>query len=125
MALFPCIIGSSGGTETVLWTNPSPTTAFAQQAISLPDLSPYTHLKFYLRESTSDNKSWSVIFKITDITSKGMPLGQAIDSSSKTFYRGTQALSGNSLTIRTCFQVNTTGNNNSLVIPIKASGLIL
>ena len=121
-----CELKKKGGgamTETVLWTNPSPTATFVQQSISLPDLLSYKYLKFYLRDSTSDSTSWSAIFNITDMSSKGMPLGQALDSASKTHYRGTQTLSGTSLTIRNCYQVNGTGTNNSLVIPIKISGL--
>ena len=59
MSLYRC--GGGGGMleETVLWTNPSPTSDFAAQTVTLSDsISNYDYIKFeYLMHKSYLNKS--------------------------------------------------------------------
>lgn len=68
MSLYRC--GGGGGMleETVLWTNPSPTSDFAAQTVTLSDsISNYDYIKFeYLMHKNYSNKS-SVVYKSEDV----------------------------------------------------------
>lgn len=60
-------IGGGGGslTETVLWTNASPTSTFAAQVVTLSDdMNNYTYLKFEYRHSTTDSNLYEIIVPV-------------------------------------------------------------
>ena len=60
-------IGGGGGslTETVLWTNASPTSAFAAQVVTLSDdMNNYTYLKFEYRHSTTNSNLYEIIVPV-------------------------------------------------------------
>lgn len=68
MALFPCNVGGGGTlSETVLWTNPSPTASFAGQTITLSsDINNFKYLKIVCKLSTSNNTESSVMYAVDD-----------------------------------------------------------
>jgi len=54
-------------TETELWTNPSPSTDFAAQTITLSeDMTNYTYLKFYCKALKTGTKTFSIIIPVED-----------------------------------------------------------
>ena len=67
MGLFPMNVGGGGTlSETVLWTNPSPTAAFDGQTLSLSDsLSNYDYVKIDYRASTTNATESSMIIPIS------------------------------------------------------------
>ncbi len=68
MALFPCNVGGGGTlSETVLWTNPTPTASFAARTITLSsDINNFKYLKIVHKLSTSNNTESSVMYAVDD-----------------------------------------------------------
>lgn len=57
--------GGGALNETVLWTNPSPTSTFAAQEITFSDdVNNYKYIKVYFRLSTSNSAISSVMYDI-------------------------------------------------------------
>lgn len=68
MALFPCNFGSSGGTlsETTLWTNPSPSSSFDTQTITLSQsVDNFKYLKIKAKPINSSSTESDFLFDIT------------------------------------------------------------
>ena len=79
MAWYPTNIGggSSELQETVLWTNSSPTSNFANQTVTLSDdINNYEYLKVYYRISTTNSKTIGILVSVDDFktTASTMPL---------------------------------------------------
>lgn len=115
-----------GSTETVLWTNNSPTSSFAVQSVTLSDdYTNYDYLEFYFRSTTSDDTEYrdiiptSVLAKSTSAST--CTIGNS--SSSKIRSRGIYATSNTSIRISDCYPLNSTSASNTSVIPTKIVGI--
>lgn len=129
MNLFECIGGggSSELQETVLWTNSSPTSNFANQTVTLSDdINNYEYLKVYYRISTTNSKTIGILVSVDDFktTASTMPLinpagvgGNAGNPAQRYFYYA----SDTTMAIRDA-AVGTTVYNNA-VIPTAICGL--
>ena len=115
-----------GSTETVLWTNNSPTSSFAVQTVTISDdYTNYDYLEFYFRSTTSDDTEYrdiiptSVLAKSTSAST--CTIGNS--SSSKIRSRGIYATSNTSIRISDCYPLNSTSASNTSVIPTKIVGI--
>ena len=113
-------------TETVLWTNNSPTSSFAVQSVTISDdYTNYDYLEFYFRSTTSDDTEYrdiiptSVLAKSTSAST--CTIGNS--SSSKIRSRGIYATSNTSIRISDCYPLNSTSASNTSVIPTKIVGI--
>lgn len=79
MALFPCNVGGGGTlSETVLWTNPSPTASFAAQTITLSsDINNFKYLKIVYKLSTSNNTESYAIYAVDEFKNMIIGVGYA------------------------------------------------
>lgn len=112
-------------TETVLWTNDSPTSQFASQTITLSDnVSNYDYLEVYFRCSTSDDTEYrDIIPKATldkSSSSNTYAIGNAYSNSTRA--RGSY-VNGTSMYFTAAYPLTSTSTNNSYVIPTKVVGI--
>lgn len=121
--------GGGAMTETVLWTNPSPTSTWTYtQMINLSDdYTNYKYLKVIFRKHTSDNSKRSVLIPTDEfaISSTGTPLTYTMGYQSTTALMVRRILSDDSTTmhVSTCRQVNGTQSNDNQIIPYQIIGL--
>lgn len=134
MNLFECIGGGNSELqETVLWTNSSPTSSFANQVVTLSDdINNYDYIKFYFRVSTSNGNSQNVIasvkdFKnLTDATTSNSFVSLSSPNEYTGSYRMVRRLnyvSATSVRINTSVRANGQGSDDTLIIPIAICGL--
>ena len=92
MALYRCGSGGATSTETVLWTNGSPTSAFGAQTITLSDIvTNYDYLKITGRWSTTDDTSRNFIYPTTEMPTNqegAVDIGMKVGSSGDSRVRG-------------------------------------
>lgn len=130
-------IGGNGEqyTETVLWTNPSPTASFTAQNVTLSDsLSNYKYIGIKLAYGTSYNTGeylTTILLTVADFRKGGydtsvrrnnMALG-IISDANKSYGRTVYYIDDTSVRFATCYQVasSTTANNNA--IPLEILGI--
>lgn len=88
MAFIRCGGGTATLKATTLWTNPSPSSSFANQTISLSSTSPYDYIKITWRWSTSDYTEFETIFPRSEYSGgKRLAIGGALDTSTTARYR--------------------------------------
>lgn len=131
MAYIKC--GTNGGTlsETVLWTNSSPTSSFEGQTVTLSDdIDNYTYLKFTFIPTTSNTTDEiSIIYSVDDFK-------KLANNSSDPFFRGISpyAFSQSVACERAFFYISNTSvsfaygstgtvTHNEALIPVSVSGL--
>lgn len=111
--------------ETVLWTNPSPTSSFAAQTVTLSDdINNYDYIKMVYKYSTSDSTELIEIFPVENInintTKRSTYLGVM-------WYAGTwryRNLSFASTSVQFSASVNTNGKaGNTTIIPLEIIGI--
>lgn len=115
--------------ETTLWTNPSPTSSFASQNVSLSDnISNYDFIKIQFRVSTSVSNSASIIVSKEDLltmtnatNTPKFALG-AIESS-VTHTRAGYYVSDTSINIGNTYRTNSTTTYNAVCIPTEVIGM--
>lgn len=122
---------SGGGelSETVLWTNSSPTSNFSSGSISLSDnISNYDSIGVYYRVSTTNDNQNEVIIKVSDFQSCAgnnyprFTLGASI--SGNTFARNIAYADDTSLTISAnASRLGYNAASAAGIIPIKVVGL--
>lgn len=134
-----CSLRKKGGnlSETVLWTNASPTSAFAGQNVSLSDnVNNYKYIEIQYDVYASQNHYMSSIYKVSELLSMNTP------SSNDNYWRtDLSALYQNYVFTRLGYLYDNThfhfdnnlwvlssgtvqrGTNNSSIIPIKIIGL--
>ena len=118
-------------TETVLWTNNSPTSSFANQTVTLSDnISNYDYLCFEYRSTTgSSAKSGKVYVKTTDFTNAGSgantcQLGTYARNSSDVGYtRVATYASDTTITFSHSIRAGSSGQDDTSAIPTKISGI--
>ena len=127
----------SGGTfqETVIWTNPSPTSSFSRKAVDLSDnINNYDYVAIEFNYSTSSTteelKSRSIMsvadFKKggrdTSVSRNCMAFG-IVNASNIPYTRQVQYISDTSIHFTDCTAMNTTSSANSNAIPLRVIGL--
>lgn len=93
---------------TVVWTNPSPTSSFSPQTITLSSMSAYTHFSAIFYEDTTNTTEW--------ISGKAN-LGKKTGVSFSTYYRKLSLNSAGSLVIEAGY--NGAGVVNNVMIPYQ------
>lgn len=131
MALYRC--GGGGGKleETVLWTNPSPTAAFATQTITLSDdMTKYDFLKIEWNAATDQTSSAdNMIIPIVDYinTNNSATYMPNYTLTSKyngsTFGRITYYVSDNQIYIENAYRIKNDSTQNKATIPLKIYGM--
>lgn len=127
---------SGGGSldETILWTNPNPTSDFAQQSITLSDdIDNYDYIKIEVKGNTSSTWSAPNIcilcsvedFKTTSSTAGHSRIAAGIRATSGTYTRLFDYNDDTTINASNSVQVSTGGNTNNTNVPIKISGLKL
>ena len=125
------------GTETTLWTNNSPTSAFSTQDVTLSqDYTNFKRIKFEFRGTTTDATSASVEYLKEDIDNwavagvspTGFKPAGAIpflygSQSYMRLIRRTSASSASSFSVSVAYKVNSAGNTGSYGIPTKIVGI--
>ena len=131
MAWYPTNIGGGGGGElheTVLWTNSSPTSNFAQQAVTLSQgISNFDYIGIYYRINTTAGAIGFEMAKASDfinyVGNLKPRVGFAVVSDNKSNFRNLLYSSDTSITITACIQSGTTSTNTSQCIPTAIVGL--
>ena len=118
-------------TETSLWTNQSPSSNFATQAVSLSNsVDNFKYIKVRCKFSTSDSAEFSTIVSVDELktftgNTKGRLVSGGMTGGGYPMYRNLTYTSSSSLTFGTAGYVNgttwTTANN--LIIPLEILGL--
>lgn len=121
------VLVQSSGTETVLWTNPSPTSQFATQTITVSDLSEYDYIRVYFRVSKSIDTELSVIMSKADFynsiegnTKDVLSIG-ATGTTGSAVCRQIYNLSNTQIKFGSAF--TSSGINNDYAIPTKVSAI--
>lgn len=119
-----------GLSETVLWTNPSPTSDYAKTTISLSNsISSFKIIKIYFKATKSVSDVFAVYADVNtlknSITGNSKPrfLIGGTNSSGANYVRTILFLSNTSIEIGTAIRINASGTGNSVAIPIKVSGI--
>lgn len=123
MAYIRC--GGGGGlTETTLWTNSSPSSAFTGNVdYSLSSIANYSHIKVYYRYSTSNSTECSILVSKSDITNDHLSIGMA--NSDTTYTRWIQITSNTVWTLSRAIKYTTSSQTatNNYIIPTKITGV--
>ena len=118
-------------TEVVLWSNPSPTSAFPAQTVTLSEAyTDYDELRFYVRKDTSD-ASYSEYYDAiptsletsysTVLFSSLGPIAPSLASYSRHLVMSRS--NPTEIDISLAYAMNTGGNSTTLVIPVKITGI--
>ena len=120
-----------GGTlkETVLWTNPSPTSDFAYQTLTLnQSIDDFKKIAVYYRLSTANNSRESFVtytteeFKKFNIDSTNA-VGAIGVRSTTSWIRALFYTDSTHVAIGSCYTLSTTSMDNHYTIPTKIVGL--
>lgn len=123
-----------GFTEKQLWSNPSPTSNFSAQNITLSQSYldfKYVKVKWLKNTGASQTDLCEAIISSDDLSkvaeagsaNKYMFTIGATAPTYATFVRSIKVTSNTKLAFSVAFNVNTSGNDNSIVIPIAVYGL--
>lgn len=114
--------------ETVLWTNPSPTSTFAAQTVTLSDsIENYKYIKVSYRVSNSNDASNSVIMSVEDLknTDTFGTANSRYGSISGNQYkvRDYYYIDSTNIAFTAGYQINAVATDNNSCIPIEITGL--
>lgn len=134
MAKIRAMIGSGGGsqTETLLWENQSPTSAFSSSTITLLEsIASYDYLKIIYKSTASANDQFSLIVSVSDFRttlSDNINPKVRLDakvSSSAVYSRGFYYSSDTVINLAStnANQINGTGYSANYCIPLKVYGI--
>lgn len=118
-----------GMRETVLWTNPAPTSTFTNGNVTLSDsIANYDYIRFYCRGSTSISTESSVMMPVSDFYLSGGSTNKfkaSVDftTSSGRFDRCFSRVNDTTVEIPPAYQVNNAAINNTLLIPLRITGI--
>lgn len=137
MAYFRSGTGGGGGgseTETTLWTNPSPSSAFRQQEVTLSDAyTNYKRIRFYFKGIASSPET-SVEY-LKEAVSSWLIYGQSVSNGDTEgllggnynawYGRQIRRVSGSTTKffISTGARLNAAGTSGSVCIPTKITGI--
>lgn len=122
MALFRC--GSGAGLqETVLWTNPNPTTSMSSTTVTLSEsVTGFDFIKIESRVSTSDSTTYSVLMPASEWSSDYC-FGFVNKINTNYFVRRFQKVSDTSGKFDDNCQIYNATNNNTHAIPVAIYGV--
>lgn len=114
--------------ETVLWTNPNPSSVFAAQTITLSDsLNNYDEIKVVYKEVYSAVKTKEFTIKISDwLRSDYGNTSFIFGIYSYTNYAWCRQFTYStttSISVSTCYRLNNQSNNGNCSVPIKVIGI--
>lgn len=126
-----------GGTElkeTVLWTNPSPTSNFGTQTVTLSEsIDNYKYVKFHIRPSRTAGQGSEVgcIISVEDFKKTPYPpttqynthLALGARYTNVEFTRATWYVSDTQVRIEAAWQTGTTTSSQQAVIPLEIIGM--
>lgn len=128
--------GGGALTETVLWTNPSPTSTFSGTECSLSSTldNGYKYIKVTYRASTTDATEYEVYFDAQSFINNGTldQAGQYLPAISTTiqvssnYFQTVRCMrkgSNTSINVTQCYRLGQTTAYNNYAIPTKISGL--
>jgi hypothetical protein len=137
MALYRCGSGGATPTETVLWTNPSPTAAnFGKQSVTLSDdINNYDYIAVeynYSKSSTIDTEKSKSIMSVEDFKKSGqssvprnsMAIG-IINASNAGHTREVMYITDTSVQFSACYIMNGSTQANSNAVPLQIIGIKL
>lgn len=113
--------------ETTLWTNASPTSAFAAQVVTLSDdIDNYDYLKVNYRHSTSNAIVCAALISPSDMKKSMYDLGnnrmEVTLGSEATYFRRMTYASDTSISFSTAYKIGATGSSTSYSIPLSVVG---
>ena len=135
MAFYRAAIGGGGGqpTETTLWTNPSPSSSFAGQTVTLSDdMTNYDYLKFtYKAVSTLDTLGEDIIPTAkfvsygSSMTTAGpkFAIGKTGTSSDDRYIRFLTYSSNTTIDFKTPQKAGAAQTSNNACIPVQIIGI--
>ena len=120
-------------TETVLWTNSSPTSSFSAQKVTLNDnISNYTYIKIISKMLTSRSEEETFIFPVDFIKtctsggSDGSPKPKLVVGGAQTSINNARQAyyaSDTSIYFMANYRLNQSGSNNTWHVPIQIIGM--
>lgn len=139
MAKIRAISGNGGGggeTATTLWTNPSPSSAFAEQTVNLTlngqaeSMRNYDVLRIYFKYTYTSSDIIHVDIPVDDFISVGDSNTLSVSkymmgarTQSYYYVRIVLYASDTSILVSTCARRNSSGQDNSYVIPTQIEGI--
>ena len=132
-----CTLKKKGGgtlKETTLWTNPSPSSAFAAQTVTLSqDFTTFDYVRIYWMQGSANTTDVFYIDIPSDVMvesfiQSGNPkpfisLCAWRDDTNYSMARRVFYSSNTKIQFTTAILMNGTGTNNALIIPTKISGI--
>lgn len=129
-----CELRKKGGggqkyTETSLWTNPSPNSAYSGGNVTLSEsMDNFKYLMFKVKVSTTANKVVSCIASVEDVKKSAIGLDNfqiTVNSYVTSAYYSRSVIYSNSttLTFRAAYQLNASGSSTAACIPLEILGL--
>lgn len=124
--------GGGQMTETVLWTNPSPTTSFTLQTITLSEnFTNYDYVRIYLKGSRTDNTECMIEVPsdklkaaVTSVAYRpNIYIGGYDGNGTYQYVRRISYITDSSLSINSSYRINAAATNDNLFIPIKITGI--
>ena len=129
-----CTLRTKGGggakqTETVLWTNSSPTTSFNAQTVTLSDdIDNYDEIKINYKQSSTNSLSASVSIPVSDLKNMTIQASgiffaiASMNSSSIGYFRRVGYASDTQIEFTTAYRVNNSGTDATMAIPTSIVG---
>jgi hypothetical protein len=126
--------GGGSATETVLWTNGSPTSSFASQTVTLSQtIENFDYIKIVFRKSTT-NADEGILILPTKTVKESLNntastyrccIGLCVGNSNSTYVRTIFVNSGvyDAIGIDTATRLNASGTSNITAIPTQIIGL--
>ena len=122
--------GGGGGkyTETSLWTNPSPTSNFASQSVSLSEsMDNFKYIGIKYKRTTAATDSITVIilvseFKLATDGSTNYHIGLG-GNNTNTYTRRCDYQSNTNIGFANAARIGASGTDNSVIIPLEILGL--
>lgn len=114
--------------ETVLWTNPAPTSAFASQTITLSDgISNYKYIKLKWKNINSEDQIGESIVPVDNFTSQSPSPNynnfSGMFTTPSSYARGWVYVSDTQITFGNCYTLAGTTQNSNYCIPLEITGL--
>lgn len=119
---------ASGMTETVLWTNPNPTTSYSTGTVTVSSMTEYDFIKIVFRKTTSDSTEIPYIVPLSTFETmldeaKASFLGAGYKISTTIVCRPTYYSSSTSVYFSNCKQLGGSDSSRNSMIPYKIIGI--
>jgi len=118
--------GGGDMSETVLWTNPNPTSGFSATTVTLSQaVTDFKFFKYVYRVSTTDSTIYSIIMSVEDFVNSVSSKSRfcAMCSIGSQHVRALNYISPTSFQVELAYKVNSVGTTNTAAIPQAFIGL--